>query len=459
MTQSMASLIPDDQEKSREPLSQRLADGAMVATDRRWAIGIAAVSFLLGLAFLFIVRPGIPYDEPSHFNVIQNYAQLNGLPIVGNPGVSYEAYHAPLYYALMGLIYRSAVGHLTLTHTFYLLRLITLCLFPLLVYLVYLAAIVFTKNTNIAIGAAIFIGLNPSLLAIASSIQNDSLVFFLCTVGAYACLRWSQSRTPSIGQALLLGLIVGLAVLTKTSALPLVAFVPGVLLFRWGRRGMIGAGIVLAIAALLTGWWFARNIRLYGDWTGGNAIEWLIAGRSTYRLTSLHDWLHAAQSVVTYCSLPVEYWRNQIKAGMLGRLIVAGSALILGTGAIASLISNRAPRIVWKGRLYGSTALLLAFSVACLVFWLAACVKRLVLPARVAMPGLAGIALAIGIAGNQLALRINGRRRQTIAIAAAFTMVLICLNLLMLFDVWRAPHGPYEIQLGLQLTTLTPVGG
>ena len=40
-----------------------------------------------------IVPPGTPYDEPSHFGTVQYYATMHRMPVLGQPGVSYEALH------------------------------------------------------------------------------------------------------------------------------------------------------------------------------------------------------------------------------------------------------------------------------------------------------------------------------------------------------------------------------
>ena len=50
------------------------------------------------------VPPGLPYDEPAHWSTVLYYAREHRLPVLGDPGVAYEAQMGPVYYALAGLL-------------------------------------------------------------------------------------------------------------------------------------------------------------------------------------------------------------------------------------------------------------------------------------------------------------------------------------------------------------------
>ena len=81
--------------------SRPLHDAAAPAAEARGArealLVIVVASLLLGLVYVFAVRPGTPGDEPSHFDTIQFYARHARLPVLGQPGVSYEGQMGPLY--------------------------------------------------------------------------------------------------------------------------------------------------------------------------------------------------------------------------------------------------------------------------------------------------------------------------------------------------------------------------
>jgi len=85
------------------------------------------------------------------------------------------------------------------------------------------------------------------------------------------------------GRLVLLGILLGLAALSKLSGLGLLLLTAVVLTIVAVRRREWGAwlkwGVILsALVVLIAGWWYVRNWRLYGDPTGLNAML-DIAGR------------------------------------------------------------------------------------------------------------------------------------------------------------------------------------
>ena len=82
---------------------------------------------------------------------------------------------------------------------------------------------------------------------------------------------------PAMGRWLPLGMVLGLGALTKTSALallPIAALAISVVAWRKTSWAEFFAGaIATAVPVLLiAGWWYLRNIQLYGDPTGINAF-------------------------------------------------------------------------------------------------------------------------------------------------------------------------------------------
>lgn len=122
-------------------------------------------------------------------------------------------------------------------------------------------------NPTLAILAAALVAFNPQALFISALVSNDAL---LMALGA-AILCWCLDRPPSAaltGWAVGAGMLFGLALLTKQSALPL-----GPLLLWGGWRAARGQPARFAAvtfiwsmtAAGIAGWWFGRNAWLYGD--------------------------------------------------------------------------------------------------------------------------------------------------------------------------------------------------
>jgi hypothetical protein len=111
---------------------------------------------------------------------------------------------------------------------------------------------------------------------ISASVNNDNLAVLLSSLGLWMLIRISNRKSQianPLREYLPLGIVLGLAALTKSQTLalaPLTALVVSVRAVRrrsW-REFVIG-GLATAMPLLLiAGWWYLRNLRLYGDLTG-----------------------------------------------------------------------------------------------------------------------------------------------------------------------------------------------
>jgi len=135
----------------------------------------------------------------------------------------------------------------------------------------------------LALGATAITAFNAMFLFITSSVNNDALVAMLCALALWLMARYVCIR-PHWHQWVLLGAVLGLATLAKTSALGMLALaaIAGMAVARRQRswNSLFIAGISIALPfALLTGWWFWRNWRLYGDPTGLKAFVSIVGAR------------------------------------------------------------------------------------------------------------------------------------------------------------------------------------
>lgn len=302
--------------------------------EQRLLSALSILSILIGLIYVVVIHPGTPYDEPSHFSIVQYYARFAGMPVLGKPGVSYEGYQAPLYYFLNAFLYY-VIKFAGQEVAFYTLRVFGLALLiPAILISYRIARCVFPNEDTISITTAMFIALNPSLLAIASSIQNDMLTIVLSMWITYLTIKWASEDLLDSKRVFILALLVSLAVLTKMTAAFLIIAVP---LFLWilhRHRAVKRIGVFLATVMLSTGWWFLRNIIIYGDLTGAKAMK-LHFPEGTGSPLSLwrpDDLLHWLRSIVTYLWLPVEYYRNLIRAPFLLEVFVGAfmAACVIG---------------------------------------------------------------------------------------------------------------------------------
>lgn len=116
----------------------------------------------------------------------------------------------------------------------------------------------------------------PSLVSIGSYGYNDGLALAVGTALLATVLRvarWGPTRPRLVA---LIGL-ASLAVLTRSALLPLVALAAAVWLLRSWRGGIGraagGSALVAVVPAIVGGWFYLRNIDLYGSVTGSGHLQ------------------------------------------------------------------------------------------------------------------------------------------------------------------------------------------
>ncbi len=167
------------------------------------------------------------------------------------------------------------------------------------VYLTYLVIReVVPEKPTITLGATAMHAFTPMVVFIAGSVNNDNLVIPLSSLALLMLLRLLRRQDLSLRQAvpryLLLGGVLGLAALTKASSLGLTVLTALVVSVRAVRRArepgnsasagwrefFVGAVTTVLPLVAIAGWWYVRNLRLYGDLTGLNAFIEILGQRS-----------------------------------------------------------------------------------------------------------------------------------------------------------------------------------
>ena len=311
--------------------------------DRGWALALLVSTVTLGIGYIVVTPPGLPYDEPSHWLNVQFYLEHHRLPVVGEPGVTYEAQMGPVAYVLLSLV-AAPWWPASPETAFYAARSLGLLeLVALMVVAWRLTRKVFPDRPPAPLLAAALLGLNPMLLAVSTSIQNDVLALLLAASAvdvATSAAPWPPRR------GLLVGLLVGLALLTKLTVWP-VALVLGCWLL-WHRRVAAAAAYGLGVL-LVTGWWFLRNLDLYGDLIGDSGTE---AAGYDFPALGWHPW-YLVRSATANLWLPVEYVRNVVAAPLVVEVVVVLLTLagLVGAGLAARTLGT-------TGRLLAAVAAL-----------------------------------------------------------------------------------------------------
>ena len=159
----------------------------------------------------------------------------------------------------------------------HLVRLISLLFSTLAVALTYAAALQ-TRPGNVVLAAlaAGLVAFNPTVLYMSGLVNNDTAALATGAALVYLLARFSRAGFTR-GRWALVGAAWGLGLMLKSSALVLGAPIGVVLLLEAWRarkavRLVVDSAAVALPAAVIAGWWFVRNLKLYGDLTGNAAV-------------------------------------------------------------------------------------------------------------------------------------------------------------------------------------------
>lgn len=241
--------------------------------------------FALGVAYALQTPAWQAPDEPAHYNYIRFIIEEQALPILDageydqaynenftrtpqntasmsiDP-LRYEDYAPPLYYLLAAPIYALTDGWLNA------IRLFSVVLGGALVVMAYLiGAEVYPDQLVFALGGAAFVAFVPQHLAMLSAINNDSLAELLIALTVLQSLRLFRSPTISRRKLILLGVTLGLGLLTKATfyytAIP-IAFIALILHSRRYTLRFTHYVLVFVPALLIGSIWWLRNLIVYG---------------------------------------------------------------------------------------------------------------------------------------------------------------------------------------------------
>ncbi len=257
-----------------------------------------------------------------------------------------------------------------------LIRLLSVLLGVATVYFTYrLAREAVPTREEVALAAAALVGFTPMFLFISASVNNDNLAITLSAAAVWLMARWlRRGGPPPAAEAALMGLLAGGAALSKVSALGLWPLAGAAMVgAAWSRAAPAPAGdpilrddgthppvrpsssalrlfsllrglaIMFAVALLVSGWWFWRNYRLYGDWLGWTAFLDLV-GRRPHPATLAQLWGERVGFVQAYwglfggVSLPMPAWTYWVLNALAGLAAVG-----LAWAALQALRRRRIP--------------------------------------------------------------------------------------------------------------------
>lgn len=290
----------------------------------RWALLVGCVLYLIAGVIYGVITPVFEApDESHHFFVVRHIVEHRALPVQSEEARGaweQEGSQPPLYY-LIGALLVSGIdlgdaddllwsnpqanigdplnpGNKNVyihpieqgfpwrgaTLAVHVLRLYSLALGAASVGLVWrIAKLIFPRRAVLPLAIAGTVAFVPQYLFITSSINNDNLMTFLSALLVYLLLQRLYTGPGTLWNWLGIGGVLGLALLAKLSAWAFLGIAGLVIiLLAWYQRSWrLALRLALAIgvgALAVAGWWYLRNLILYGEPTGLTAM-WEVVGR------------------------------------------------------------------------------------------------------------------------------------------------------------------------------------
>jgi len=251
--------------------ARRFAGGGVPAVLPLAALGTACVAWLTLVARKFVQIPLEIGFDARHHGLYVDFLRTNGSVPVATDG--WSVYHPPLFYGIAAILQwlgesvagaaGAAVGMKALPFLAGLANVwvaLALCrrLFP--------------KETSKQFLATVFAAVLPMNLYSAAYFSNETFHALIAGIALLVAVDLLLASAATSRRVLLLGVLLGLALLTKYTAVlvaAVIAFFVGCKLIAVERIGPARLARLLAWFALppllLAGWFYLRNAWLFGD--------------------------------------------------------------------------------------------------------------------------------------------------------------------------------------------------
>ncbi|MEA3309164.1 MAG: glycosyltransferase family 39 protein [Chloroflexota bacterium] len=178
----------------------------------------------------------------------------------------------------------------------------------------------------------------PMFIFISASVDNDTLVIPLSILALLLMVRiLKQKNSSRFPTELQLGIVIGLAILSKEGALALLPLAGATSLWagwqqpstRW--RNIFSRLLTWLLPVIVVaGWWYKRNYRLYHDWLGLNAFL-NVAGARAFTPTLAELWAERGSFLAAYWgifggfNIPLPTWLYTVLNSLV---LIAGIGLL-----------------------------------------------------------------------------------------------------------------------------------
>ena len=204
-------------------------------------------------------------------------------------------------------------------------------------------------QVHLRLAATGFVAVMPRFVQVSGMINNDNLLWLLATLALLlVVIQFQEGYAPR--RAIVLGLVLGAALLTKINAAFLV-FPVGVAVLVDLRRAWRSAVLTLLVVGVVAGWWFVRNWTLYGDFTGLNALFDASQAGETIGGSGFEPGVALAHLSFAYATFWARYADGRVAVAPI--IYPIYDLLTAGILAGAGLWLARAIRCAWRGEVPG----------------------------------------------------------------------------------------------------------
>jgi 4-amino-4-deoxy-L-arabinose transferase-like glycosyltransferase len=337
-------------------------------------------------------------DERQHVNYIRHLIAGKGLPVFNpkDPDLyeSYQSHQPPAFYVL-GDVWCQLLGatHLDQKDDGLKLRALNVVLGAGTVAGVFFLAFWGFRNPEVALAAAAFTAFLPMFTSLSGAVSNDPMLILLCTwilAVTALCLResWTLERIAVIG------VLTGLALLTKTTALAIVpvlilaTFLPqekdlpyevqpdepmssalaGVDAMRRPKPAFQMMILAAVIALVMVGPWWYRNQNLYQDPLAIKAFNsaFTNSAQKSQIIALIQAENGGGTGEISYWTDWVGWWTSRSFFGVFGYMDIWMNER--GTAFTGASKNGAAPNTLYR--------LLLAVTVLCVLGWMIALTKE-----------------------------------------------------------------------------------
>ena len=299
-------------------------------------------------------------DERQHANYVQRLLDGQGLPIFNpkDPDLyeNYQGHQPPLFYLLgEGWCKLTVTNNLTVPEGVR-ARYLNALIGGTTVVGVYFLGLWGLGRKDVGLIGAAFVAMLPMNAALSGAISNDPVLFCLCTW----CLAFLSKQVQggwTVRDAVIVGALAGLAVLTKTTG---VSVFPMIVLAAF-LRGPSGdkpklalPALAVAIALLMAAPWWARNQVNYGDPLAIHAFnEAFVGSPKTSDLVNQMGATYFWQNMFGYWTIRsffgvfgyMDVFLNETGTAYMGPQDPNGLYLILFLGTVLTILAG----LRWTG--------------------------------------------------------------------------------------------------------------